>query len=416
MVGWAGFGHSSGGASILIDTVDKLLPYGRQAIDESDIAAVTAVLRGDFLTTGPVVESFENALALRVQARYAVACSSGTAALHLAALALGLGEKSTVIVPTLTFLATANAVRYVGAEVEFADVDPRTGLMTAETFEAAKGRVTAAGRSVDAVFPVHLNGQCVDLEKIREIAADLRIVEDACHVLGGTYGNRPVGHCQFSDMAVFSFHPVKAIAMGEGGVVTTNDAALQEKLLRFRNHGMVRDRNSFEVPEEALDAEGNANAWYYEMPEPGFNYRASDIHCALGLSQLTKLDTFLSARNARVARYDTLLSELSPIVRPIDRVPGGQPAWHLYAVQIDFSAAGVTRNVLMKRLRDRGIGSQVHYLPVHLQPYYKRRYGELSLPGATAYYNSALSLPLFATMTDADVDRVVSSLKEVLKS
>lgn len=416
MAGWAGFGHSSGGAPILIDTVDKLLPYGRQVVDDTDIAAVAAVLRGDFLTTGPVVDAFEKAVALRVQARYATACSSGTAALHLAALALGLDEKSTVIVPTLTFLATANAARYVGAEVEFADVDPNTGLMTAETFAAAKERVTAAGRSVDAVFPVHLNGQCVDLGQIREIAAGVKIVEDACHVFGGTYGNRPVGHCQFSDMAVFSFHPVKAIAMGEGGVITTNDAVLQEKLLRFRNHGMVRDRDSFEIPEEALDADGNANAWYYEMPEPGFNYRASDIHCALGLSQLGKLDTFLATRNARVARYDGLLSELDPIVRPIGRVSGGQPAWHLYAVQIDFAVAGVTRNVLMKRLRDRGIGTQVHYLPVHLQPYYKRRYGELSLPGASAYYNSALSLPLFATMTDEDVDRVVSCLKEALES
>lgn len=393
---------------------DKILPYGRQAVDDDDIAAVTAVLRGDFLTTGPVVASFEAALSKRVEVNFAVTCSSGTAALHLAAMALELGPDDTVIVPTLTFLATANAARYVGAEVAFADVDPETGLMTPETFAAARVGVEADGGRVSAVFPVHLNGQCADMKSLREAAPDLGIVEDACHVLGGTYGNAPVGNCQFSDMAVFSFHPVKAVAMGEGGAITTNDPEYCERLRRGRNHGMVRDADTFESDTLGFDNGGTPNPWYYEMPAPGFNYRASDIHCALGLSQMAKLDRFLAAREARVARYDSRLSGLAPLVRPVGRVSGGHPAWHLYAVHIDFVAAGLQRGTLMKRLRDRGVGTQVHYLPVHLQPYYRKRYGDLSLPGAQAYYDSVLSLPLFATMADADVERVVDVLGDEL--
>ena len=400
----------------MTDKTHKMLPYGRQVIDDDDIAAVEAVLRGDFLTTGPVVGAFEAALAERVEAEFAVACSSGTAALHLAALALGLDEDTTAVVPTLTFLATANAARYVGAEVAFADVDPETGLMTAETLAAAKARAEDAGRNVSAVFPVHLNGQCVDLKAIREVATDVRVAEDACHVLGGTYGNFPVGSCRYSDMAMFSFHPVKTIAMGEGGAITTNDADLAEKLQRFRNHGMVREHSRFESETLAFDASGAPNPWYYEMPEPGFNYRASDIHCALGLSQMAKLDSFVAARNALVARYDELLPELHPLVRPVARVGGGQPAWHLYAVRIDFEAAGIARGAVMKALRDRGVGTQVHYLPVHLQPYYQRRYGTISLPGAEAYYGAVLSLPLFETMTNDDVERVVETLADVLRS
>lgn len=394
--------------------VKPILPYGRQTVEEDDIAAVERVLRSDFLTTGPVVGDFEAALSKRVEADYAVACSSGTAALHMAAMALGLGPGDVAIVPTLTFLATANAVRYVGAEVAFADVDPETGLMTPETFAAARKRAESDGGQVRAVFPVHLNGQCVDMKSLRGAAPDLGIVEDACHVLGGTYGNAPVGNCQYSDMAVFSFHPVKAIAMGEGGAVTTNDPKLRDSLNLSRNHGMVRDPDCFEFDTYGFDESGDPNPWYYEMPEPGFNYRASDIHCALGLSQMRKLDRFLAARDARVARYDMRIAALAPMVRPVARAPGGHPAWHLYAVLIDFAAAGLSRSAFMKRLRERGVGTQVHYLPVHMQPYYRKRYGELPLPGASAYYESVLSLPLFATMTDSDVDRVVDAMRDVL--
>ncbi|HLF58902.1 MAG TPA: UDP-4-amino-4,6-dideoxy-N-acetyl-beta-L-altrosamine transaminase [Alphaproteobacteria bacterium] len=393
-----------------------LLPYGRQSIGEDDVAAVAAVLRSDFLTTGPTAARFEEEVAKRVGAKFAAICSSGTAALHLAALALGLGKGDRVVVPTLTFLATANAARYVDAEVVFADVDPETGLMTDETLTEALERAGGAA----AVFPVHLNGQCADMAAIEEIARRerLKIVEDASHALGTTDESSgapvPVGSCKHSELTIFSFHPVKTIAMGEGGAVTTNDARLHERLARFRNHGILRDEARMANGELAFDAEGALNPWYYEMPEPGFNYRASDIHCALGLSQLGKLGAFVARRRQLAAHYDAALEPLAPIVRPVARVSDCTPAWHLYAARIDFAGAGVTRAQVMARLKAEGIGSQVHYLPVHLQPYYARRYGASELPGARAYYERALSLPLFPAMADADVARVVGALKRAL--
>ena len=389
------------------------LPYGRQSVDEDDVAAVAEVLRGDWLTTGPAVEAFETAFAERLGARFAVACSSGTAALHLSALALGLGPGVRVVVPSLTFLATANAVRYVGAEVTFADVDADSGLMGARHLAAA---LDGQDGAVKAVFPVHLNGQVGDPEAVAGIAAErgLKVVEDACHALGADYRGNAVGACRHADMAVFSLHPIKTITMGEGGVVTTNDGDLDGRLRRLRNHGMSRDAAAFDSPELAFAADGRPNPWYYEMAELGFNYRASDIHCALGLSQLAKLDAFAAARLDLAARYDNALAPLAPTVRPISRTAGCSPAWHLYVALIDFAGAGVARAELVERLRARGIGTQVHYLPLHRQPYYRRRYGEQSLPGADAYYARCLSLPLFATMTGADVERVVAALAEEL--
>ncbi len=392
------------------------LPYGRQLVEDDDLAAVAAVLKSEYLTTGPVVGEFETAFADRVGARHAVACSSGTAALHLAAMALRLGPGDAVVVPSLTFVATANVVRFVGAEVVFADVDADSGLMTAEHLSEALSRAAKAGIRVKAVFPVHLNGQCVDMEAIADLVRqhDLRTVEDACHALGGAYGPRegapPVGSCAYAEAAAFSFHPVKAIAMGEGGIVTSNDTDLHSRLLRFRNHGLVCEPSEFEEPGYALDATGAPNPWYYEMPEPGFNYRASDIHCALGLSQLGKLDRFIAVRNALAARYDAALAPLAPAIRPIARTTAGRPAWHLYVVLIEFEAIGRERSDVMTRLRKAGVGSQVHYLPVHLQPYYRKRYGALALPGAERYYARALSLPLFPGMSEEDVDRVASEL------
>jgi UDP-4-amino-4,6-dideoxy-N-acetyl-beta-L-altrosamine transaminase len=396
------------------------LPYGRQLVEDDDVAAVASVLRGDMLTTGPMVEAFESAFAGTVCARHAVSCSSGTAALHLATLALGLGDGDAAIVPTLTFLATANAVRYVGAEVVFADVDADTGLLTPETLAAALRRASGAGSRVRAVLPVHLNGQCADMAAIQAIAErdDLAVVEDACHVLGGAQGAtgaapEPVGSCAYSDMAIFSLHPVKVIAAGEGGVLTTNRDDLAAAAARLRNHGMVRRPEAFENREFAFASARVANPWYYEMPEPGFNYRASDIHCALALSQLKKLDRFVAARAALVRRYDERLRSLAPLVRPIGRVAWGRPAWHLYPVLIDFAAAGIDRAETMTRLAAAGIGSQVHYLPVHLQPYYRRRYGALDLPGARSYYDRVEKFPLFAAMTVADVDRVADALEKL---
>ncbi len=388
--------------------MEPFLPYGRHCIGDDDRAAVDAVLRSDFLTTGPAVEAFEAAFAEKVGARFAVSCSSATAGLHLAAMALGLGEGDRVAVPTLTFLATANAVRYVGAEVAFADVDPENALVTVDDF----ARAAEPFPNLKALFPVHLAGQCVDMAAVHAFAKQrkMAVVEDASHALGGATWAGPVGNCRHSDMAVFSLHPVKTLAMGEGGVVTTNDPELRRRLTLLRGHGMVRDAERFQNRDLAFAADGTPNPWYYEMDEMGFNYRASDIACALGASQLTKLDRFVARRRDLVARYDRLLP---PNIRRVRRVPG-DTAWHIYPVLIDFEGLGIERAVVMHRLRAAGIGTQVHYLPVHRQPYYWKRYGALALPGADAYYRRTLTLPLYPSMTDADAGRVVAALSSVL--
>jgi UDP-4-amino-4,6-dideoxy-N-acetyl-beta-L-altrosamine transaminase len=397
---------------------DPFLPYGKQWIDADDIEAVTEVLKSDWLTGGPAVERFEKAFAEATGADFAVSCANGTAALHLSALALGLGPGDQVIVPTVTFLSTANAARFVGAEVVFSDVDPHTGLMGPTELEDALSRADPA--KVKAVYPVHLGGQCADLAALRAIAdtRGLKIVEDACHALGGTYrsGNdvMPIGNGRFADMTVFSLHPVKIIAMGEGGAITTNDAAVAEKLRRLCNQGVTRAAEEFRNRDLAFDAAGAPNPWYYEMPEIGFNYRASDIHCALGLSQLKKLEGFAERRRALATRYDRRIAALAPTVRPVARMAYCNPAWHLYAVLIDFEAAGIGRADTMRRLQEKGIGSQVHYIPVHRQPYYRRRYGDLALPGADAYYQRCLSLPLYVRMENRDVERAVDALAGVL--
>jgi UDP-4-amino-4,6-dideoxy-N-acetyl-beta-L-altrosamine transaminase len=391
------------------------LPYGRQVIEDDDIAAVAAALRGDFLTTGPLVGKFESALAATVRAQEAVVCSNGTAALYIAAKALGLKPGSKVIVPSLTFLATASAPHLAGAEIVFADVDPDTGLMRAEDFEWALAR---AGNA-DAVFNVHLNGQCGAVEAIHEIARrhGLKIVDDACHALGTSYrlggAEKMVGENALSDMTVFSFHPVKTVTMGEGGAVTVNDARLADALRLHRNHGMTRDAEEFETTEDAFENPGHPNPWYYELVEPGFNWRATDIQCALGLTQLAKLTRFAARRRALAAAYDSLLAPLKPALMPVAHTDC-LPTLHLYPVLIDFAACGHTRTEVMARLRDEGIGTQVHYYPVHRQRYYADRYGRTDLPGADRYYARALSLPFYASMVLSDVVRVVEALRRVL--
>lgn len=373
------------------------------------------MLRSDWLTTGPAVERFETAFAAAAGARHAVSCANGTAALHLAALALGLGPGDIAIVPAVTFLATANAPRLAGAEIVFADVDPRTGLMTPATLQAAWDGLDAdRRRAVRAVFPVHLNGQCCDMAAIEGWAAErgIAVVEDACHAVGGRYADGGAVGSR-GGMAAFSFHPVKTIACGEGGMVTTPDDALAARLRLLRSHGMVRDPAQFTETAQATAADGSANPWYYEMHEPGLNYRLSDIHGALGASQLAKLERFVRRRAALVARYDAALAPLAPVVAAMPKVPGS-PAWHLYVAHIDYARAGRDRAAVMRALTERGIGTQVHYLPLHRQPYYRRRYGDLRLDGADAYYRSALSLPLFPAMDDADVDRVAAALEEIL--
>ena len=391
------------------------LPYGRQVIEDDDIAAVTAALQGDYLTTGPLIGRFEAALADAVRAEHAVVCSNGTAALYIAAKALGLGTGSKIIVPSITFLATASAPHLAGAEIVFADVDPDSGLMRPEDLEAA---LTRTGHA-HALFNVHLNGQCGAVDAIHDIARrhGLTIVDDACHALGTSYrsgGNdRLVGENALSDMTVFSFHPVKTVTMGEGGAVTTNDAGLADALRLHRNHGMTRDPGEFETTADAFVGAGRANPWYYELIAPGFNWRATDIQCALGLSQLAKLGRFAARRRALAAAYDSLLAPLAPAVKPVAHTDC-LPTLHLYPVLIDFKSCGLTRADVMARLADEGIGTQVHYYPVHRQRYYAARYGRLELPGADRYYARALSLPFYAAMVMDDVVRVVGALRRVL--
>lgn len=401
-------------------SVPPILPYGRQAIDEDDIAAVAAALRGDWLTTGPATRAFEEALADRLEAPHAVTCTSGTAALHLACLALGLGSSHTVIVPAITFAATANAPRLAGAEIVFADVDPESGLMGPEQLAAASARAEASGAHPSAVFPVDLAGQCADLPAIAELARHraMAVVEDACHAIGSLYRRRdgawhPIGACHDADLTVFSFHPVKTIAAGEGGAVLTRRPELGRRLALFRNHGVHREPADFVDTAAGFDR-ATVNPWYYEMVELGLNYRLSDINCALGLSQLKKLDRFVAARQALARQYDARLAPLAPLVRPIARSAWCRPAWHLYSVLIDFAAAGVSRGQVAHALEERGIRSQVHYIPVYRHPYYRARYGEQALPGAEAYYQRTLSLPLFVGMSHADVDRVVDTLAAAL--
>ncbi len=380
------------------------LPYGRQTIEDDDIAAVAEALRADFLTTGPTVERFEHAFAGAVGAAHAVACANGTAALHLAMLALEVRAGEAVIAPSITFLATANCARYVGADVVFADVDPDSGLMTRQTLAEALDRV--GPRRLRAVLPVHLRGDTCELPALEALAreAGAVLVEDAPHALGTTmrFGDvtETVGDARHSAMATFSFHPVKTIATGEGGMVTTNDPRLAQRLRVLRSHGMTR-------PPEG-------EPWRYEMAEPGFNYRLPDLLCALGLSQLAKLPRFAARRRALAAAYREALAPLAPRVRVAAQPAWSDPCLHLMTVLIDFEGAGRSRLEVVEALRARGIGSQVHYIPVHRQPYYRRIYGELELPGADAWYARCLSLPLYPGMADGDVARVADALADAL--
>lgn len=394
---------------------DPFLPYGRQSIDDADIAAVVEVLRGDYLTTGPAVDAFEQSLVRETGAKHAVSCANGTAALHLAALALGLKVGDTVIVPAVTFLATANAVIFTGADVVFADVDPATGLMRASDLEAAIARARSLGKIVKAVFNVHLAGQCENLEEIAMVAdkAGARVVEDAAHAVGGTWRDARVGDGRYSMMTTMSFHPVKTITAGEGGAVTTNDDGLHRRLKQMRNHGMIREPDQF-VDRAAGFEDGAPNPWYYEMHEPGLNYRLSDIHAALALSQLGKIGQFIARRRDLVQAYDERIAELAPRVRALGRVADGQPAWHLYVALIDFAACGYLRATVMRALHARGIGTQVHYIPLPFQPFYRAREQGAIYPGAQSYYDRCLSLPLHPAMTRSDVDRVVDEMTKVL--
>lgn len=394
--------------------VDDFIPYGRHTIDDADIEAVVDVLKNGMLTCGPKVEQFETAFARYIGAQHAVVCSNGTAALHMAAIECGLGPGDTAIVPAITFLATANAVRMTGADVCFADVCPDSGLMTAENLLEALSRCTSQAK---AVLPVHMNGQSGEMQEIAGIAreADIKVITDCCHALGSEYiGGGGPGDGQYEDYATFSLHPVKSIAMGEGGVVTTNDAQAAQRLRMLRGHAMERNSSKWQNGKLAFADDGVANPWYYEMDTLAYNYRATDMQCALGLSQLKKLDSFIKRRRQIADWYDEKLKLLSNRLQPIDRSTFAKSAWHLYAVLIDFEALPHDRAALMKRMMGQGVGSQVHYVPVSDQPYYKKLYGEQNLPGTRRYYDRVLSLPIFPDMTESDVEKVVSVLGEAL--
>ena len=386
-----------------------MIGYGRQSIDDADIAAVVDVLKSDYLTQGPAVEKFETALAERVGARQAVAVSSGTAALHIACLAADLGPNDEAVVPTLTFAATANAARYCGAHVRLADVDAETLTLPAN-IEA---------RSSKVVLPVHFAGLPADVKGIRKsVGKDVIIIEDACQALGGTdEEGHSVGSCAHSDMTVFSFHPVKNITTAEGGAITTNDDGLARKLRELRTHGMVRDVAQFKNQNAAFEADGTLRPWYHEQQSLGFNYRLTDLQAALGVSQLKKLDGFLARRREISAVYDQRFAGMKnvslPQSNPKLRLMSGQ---HLYLLAVDFKALGTNRSAMMQKLKNVGIGTQVHYIPVHYHPYHEALgdYHKADFPVAERHYQTTLSIPLFPSMTDEDVDYVSENIVRIL--
>ncbi|MDI3286255.1 UDP-4-amino-4,6-dideoxy-N-acetyl-beta-L-altrosamine transaminase [Polyangium sp. 15x6] len=382
--------------------MSTFLPYGRQWIDEDDIAAVAAVLRGDWLTQGPTVDAFEADIARLTSARFAVAFSNGTTALHAACAALGLGPEDEVITTPITFTASANCVRYVGATPVLVDIEAKAATIDPARLEAAIGPKTRA------IIPVHYAGQPARMEEISAIAKrhGLAILDDAAHALGATVGGSPIGSGRFSDMTMFSFHPVKHVTTGEGGAITTNDEKLRDALRLFRSHGITRDPARLHAP--------SPGPWYQEQILLGHNFRLTDIQAALGRSQLGKLERFVARRREIAARYDALFQPVRG-VEPVGRLEGTEHAFHLYVVRIDFAGLGKSRAEVMIALRERGIGTQVHYVPVHHHPSYADRgWGPGSFPVADAFYAEALSIPMFPAMQDADVDRVVSALVEVL--
>lgn len=393
---------ASGGADLTTIKALKALPYSTQWIEESDIEAAVAALRSEWLTSGPALERFERMLADYCGAKEAVAVSSGTAALHLTCLALDLGPKKRLLTSTLTFVASANCALYCGAAASFADVDPSTGNMTAETLSRA-----LAPDGADIVVPVHFGGRPADVERLASVAGGAFIVEDACHAMGAEYlsnGNwHRIGSCRHSVAAVFSFHPVKPMTTGEGGAILTNDSVLARRLKALRSHGIVRDPAG----------QHEFGGWYYEMRELGYNYRMTDIQAALGVAQLSRLNEGTKRRRDLAAMYVDLLGDCETISLPPEELHV-RSAWHLFPVRVQHAC--VDRRHVYDALRERGIQAQVHYVPVHLHPYYRERFGFSpgQFPTAEEFYREEISLPLFATMTADDVRRVVDALREIL--
>jgi len=395
-----------------IQSPNRFIPYGRQKISEEDIQSVVEVLRSDFITQGPAINKFEEEVAKYLNVKYAVACSSGTSALHIACLALGLKKGMNAVTSTVTFLASANCTQFVGADVVFSDVTPDTFDLSVEEFENKLQK-----QKIDFVIPVHLGGHSCDMEEIYDLKKkyNFKIIEDACHAFGSSYKNNKVGSCEFSDIAVFSFHPVKHITTGEGGIATTNDEELYKRLIIYRNHGMHKNADKFVNKNLAYDEKKEPNMWYYEMNEVSHNYRITDIQCALGLSQLKKIDKFVERRRKIAEYYNSRFSEISIVTTPVEK-EYVKSSYHLYTLQIDFEKLGRSRNSVMKELRENKIGSQVLYIPVHLQPYYAQKYGykQGDFPNSENYYKNCLSIPMFPDLSDVEIEYVTDKIKHLL--
>lgn len=400
-----------------------MIPYGKQSISTDDLEAVQRVLNSGWLTTGPNVAEFEKAFAEYVGSKHAIAVSNGTAALHIAMLACGIGAGDRVVTSPNTFLASANAAGFVGATPDFSDIDPVSYNLCPDTLQKNWKSDTRGVVAVDYA------GQAADTKSIFAIAKenDAFVIEDACHAVGGAFESdgqlHKIGGHRWADMTIFSFHPVKTMTTGEGGMVTTNSDDLASSARLARNHGMTRDPDLFQGlvgPRSGQVVEGlvEKGPWYYEMHELGYNYRITDFQCALGLSQLSRLDSFISRRLEIVDQYNRELKDIPLLQTPKlkDETQEKLTSWHLYTVQIDFAVLGKSRTEVMNELRSLGVGTQVLYIPVYLQPWYRKNYGYEAgyCRHAEDFYSRALSIPLFPTMSDADVDHVISRIRQVL--
>jgi len=377
-----------------------MISYGKQSINQDDIDAVVDVLRSDFLTQGPKVAEFENDLANYCGSQYAKTVSNGTAALHLAYLAIGLKQGDIVWTTPNTFVATVNAALYCGATVDFIDIDSKTYNLSINSLKKKLVRAKKGNTLPKLVVPVHFSGQSCEMKEIWALSKEygFKIVEDACHALGGEYLSKKVGSCEYSDMAVFSFHPVKMITTGEGGAIMTNDKGLDDKIALLRSHGVTKDVSQFKN-----ESDGD---WYYEQQALGFNYRLTDIQAALGISQLKRLDSFVVKRREIAKRY---LSELQDITLPYQH-PDTNSSWHLFVIQVK------NRKAIQQQLKGQGIGSQIHYIPVVSQPYYQDMGHDIKqYPATDVYYQSALSIPLYCNFSSVEQELVISSIKALLR-
>jgi len=380
--------------------------YGKQSIDQNDIDAVVEVLKSDFLTQGPAIEKFEKCVAEYCGAKYAVAVTSATAALHISCLATGLGKGDILWTSPITFTASANCGRYCGADVDFVDIDPSTYNMSIAELEK---KLQAAEIKPRVVVPVHLAGQSCEMDKIYKLSQKygFKVIEDASHAIGADYKETKVGCCKYSDMTVFSFHPVKIVTTGEGGMVLTNDKDLYEKLVLYRSHGITRDPKLMT---------GTADGpWYYQQIDLGFNYRMTDMQAALGYSQMQKVNEFVSKRRYLAKRYNELLKNINGIQLP-DQNEDTKSSWHLYVVRVDFSKISKTKNQIFAEMKEKGICLNLHYIPVHTQPYYENLgFKGGDFPNSEKYYEEAFTLPLYYSLTDEQQDHIVKSLVEVLQ-